>query len=143
MENQSPFDNIFHIQVETEAKGLLYTTAKWAKITAIIGFVSAGLTVVSLVFGIQRTGGQFAGLMAGTSFLFVVPFLVASIILNIFLLRFANSTVHGLDSMNQSSFNQGIGQLRYYFKTLGILIIIIISLAILAILFFMIGLSMR
>jgi hypothetical protein len=143
MDSQSPFENIFNIQIDNNAKSFLLTAVKWAKVTAIIGFVSAGLSILTLVFGIQKTGGQFAGFLAGTSMLVMIPVLAVSIILNIFLLRFANSTAHGLESVSQGSFNQGIGQLRFYFKTLGILIIIIISLAILFIIIFMIGLGLR
>lgn len=65
------------------------------------------------------------------------------VVLYIFLLRFANSTAAGVNTENQDEFNYGISNLKLYFKTIGILLIIGISLVALMIVFGILGALMR
>ena len=70
---------------------------------------------------------------------FIIPIVIVLIILNIFLLRFAASTAGSLDNMDQGTFNQGINFLKMYFKTLGIIIIVIIGFVLIVLIAYMIG----
>jgi hypothetical protein len=127
------------LHVDSESKSLLQTTTKWAKITAIIGLISAALTLVTTLTGIAKAENQLVGMMMSGSMFFIIPVVIVMIILNIFLLRFAASTAGSLDNMDQGTFNQGINFLKMYFKTLGIIIIVIIGFVLIVLIAYMIG----
>jgi hypothetical protein len=127
------------LRVDNESKAILLTTTKWAKITAIIGIVSASLTLLTTITGIARTNNKLFGMMASGSLFFIIPIVIVLIILNIFLLRFATSTAASLQNMEQGLFNQGANFLRTYFKMLGIIIIVLLSFVLIVIIAFGIG----
>jgi hypothetical protein len=139
MEEQNKTEGLFNLSLDQEAKSLLKTTTVWAKIVAIIAFVEAGLNLVSSFIGgsnaIQMVGAFFASLIG----------VLITVLLNIFLYRFAQKTNDALASSNQQSFIEGINNLRNYFKVLGILLIVIMSLFIIVMIFVFItiGLSGR
>jgi hypothetical protein len=127
------------LNVDAESKSVLQTTAKWAKVTAIIGIISAALTLITTFTGIAKAENQLVGMfMSGSAFL-IVPVVIVLIILNIFLLRFAASTAGSLENMDQGTFNQGINFLKMYFKTLGIIIIVMIGFVLIVMIAFGIG----
>lgn len=115
------------LHVDAESKTVLQTTTKWARLTAIVGIISAALTLITTVSGIAKTGGKFMGAFMSAGLFFVIPVVIVLIILNIFLLRFAASTSDSLQNTEQGTFNQGINFLKLYFKTLGIIIIVLIG----------------
>jgi len=129
MEEQNTTEGLFNLSLDQEAKSLLKTTTVWAKIVAIIAFVEAGLNLVSSFIGssnaIQVAGAFFASLIG----------VLVTVLLNIFLYRFAQKTNDALASSNQQSFIDGINNLRNYFKVLGILLIIVMSLFIIVMIF--------
>lgn len=139
---ENPFtqrDNIFDLKIDDTARGYLRTAATWAKIIAIAGFVSAGLTILELI--IQGAGTGTYEFIAG--FLLMLLFMSIGVVVNIFLYRFASNTLKGLNTISQVQFNEGVNNLRIYYKLIGIIFIICISLIILFTLLFMIGLSLR
>ena len=139
MEEQNTTEGLFNLSLDQEAKSLLKTTTVWAKIVAIIAFVEAGVNLVSSFFG-----GSNAVQVAGAFFASLIGVLI-TVLLNIFLYRFAQKTNDALASSNQQSFIDGINNLRNYFKILGILLIIVMSLFIIVMIFVFItiGLSGR
>lgn len=141
--NQIGGSDIFgDLNVDTESKSLLQTITKWARLAALVGLISAGLSLVSSISGIsksQATGDQITNLLMRTSLLVVIPMAIALIIMNIFLLRFAVSTGASLQSLSQAAFNMGINFLKLYFKTLGVIIIIFIGLLIVLLIAFALG----
>ena len=137
--NSNRIDNIFNLTLEGTAKELLQTAATWARITAIASFVSAGVSVLVAIIG---KPGQSTAVIVGS----VIGALIGTgitILFNIFLLRFATNTTASFSNMNQVQFNEGISNLRTYFKIVGIFVIIGLSLAALVLLVFGLGLSMR
>jgi len=141
MQTNDNTDNFFNLSIDASAKELIKTAASWAKIIAITGFISASLSVLGAIFNkpaagsenLYATGGGVVGAL-------IIGGLTVSI--NIFLLRFASHTYGSLNTMNQEEFNEGISNLRVYFKFLGILILIFFSLFILGMLFFILGNTM-
>jgi len=139
MENKNQLDNFFNVGIDPAAHENLRTAATWAKVVAIVAFISAGLSVVTAFLGRSTTAGP-AGMIST-----VIGSLVAaaiSIAVNFYLLKFANNTTSGLNIRNQEQFNEGINNLRIYFKILGIMIIIALSLLTLFTLFFILGRGM-
>ncbi|WP_276484490.1 hypothetical protein [Paraflavitalea pollutisoli] len=136
--NRNEESGLFNLAIEGEAKQLLHTAASWARIVAIIGFISAGITLLSTILSGAKAGG-FA--LAG-SLLFVTLFLVIGVVLNIFLYRFATNTLASLENMSQVQFNEGANNLKTYFKLMAILIIIAMALFFIVFLAFALGASM-
>ncbi|WP_315822002.1 hypothetical protein [Paraflavitalea speifideaquila] len=140
MENTSNQEsNLFNISIEGNARSLLVTAATWARIVAIIGFISAGISLLEAIFGNPI---ESAAAKTG-SVLFLMIFIAIGVIINIFLFRFATNTLASLNGMNQIQFNEGVNNLRTYFKIMGILIIIVLALCIVFFLFMGIGLGLR
>lgn len=142
MEQQpSAFNDLFELRIDEEAQALLLSSAKWAKVIAIFGFIAVGLGFVAPFFTVVRADAEPAarGLMIGSSLFGALIFGIVSILLNTFMYRFAIHTSDGLSTMNQDTFNKGTNNLRFYFKTLGIILIVLLSLFVLLIFFAMIA----
>ena len=128
------------LNVDGEAKTILQSTIKWAKIAAIVGLISAGLMLfISLSNIIRYSGSQLLSLATRVTLIFIIPVSIAMVVLNILLVRFAASTTGGLDNNNQTAFNQGTGFLKMYFKALGVIIIVVICLVVVLMIAFALG----
>jgi hypothetical protein len=135
MEDQHQPDNIFNVSIDLEAKEHLRMAALWAKIIAVIAFISAGVSLLSSFLG-NKSGVQMIGSFFGS-----LVGVTISVIVNIFLYRFASKTIQGLVGNNQQEFSAGIDNLRNYFKIIGIILIIALSLIALLFIFLIIGTS--
>ena len=128
-------DNLFDITYDSAAGAFLKQAATWARICAVIGFISAGLSLIKFFAGPSRSA-----IAAAASLIISLIFLAISVTLNIFQLRFANNSLRGLAANSQERLNEGVSSLGTYFKIVGILIIIGIAFVIIyffAMFFFM------
>ncbi|AXY78272.1 hypothetical protein D3H65_31630 [Paraflavitalea soli] len=140
MENNSnQGDNLFNLSIEGAARELLQTAATWARIIAIVGFISGGLSLIGLIFGSPQANAA----VAASSTLISLPFIALGVIINVFLFKFATNILGSLANMSQVQFNEGINNLRTYFKIIGILIIIGLSLVVLIVMFYGLGRGLR
>ena len=138
MDTNNQWDGFFNIKVDNTVREHLQTATTWARIVALTSFIGAGLGLIDILMETNYSGGL-------TAVMFFIGLIFAGITITIyiFLLRFANNTNTGINGMNQELFNIGIGNLRTFFKILGILLIIGLSLFALIFLVYMLGLSMR
>lgn len=120
--NTNQTDNLFDITYDSAAGNYLKQAATWARICAIIGFISAGLSLLKAF-----AAGKGNMMFAAATVLISLVFVGISILINVFLLRFANNTTTGLASSSQEKLNEGVSNLTTYFKIIGILIIILIA----------------
>jgi glucan phosphoethanolaminetransferase (alkaline phosphatase superfamily) len=140
MENTSNQNNsMFDLSIEGAARDFLQTAATWARIIAIVGFVTAGLSVLEAVIG--KAGANSVTLIGSTLGALIGAAITVAI--NIFLYRFATNTLNSLSNMNQIEFNAGINSLKTYFKILGIILIIVLSFVVLIFLFYGLGRGLR
>lgn len=137
MENYSSSDSIFKVSVDHNTMEQLKTATTWARIVAIVGFISAGLTLLGSFVSPGASAAEQA-VMVGSIFGSLIVAVIA-VIINLFLYKFANYTATSLSTMNQEQFNSGINNLRSYFKIVGILVIIGLALAALFLMFFGLG----
>jgi Family of unknown function (DUF5362) len=137
--NSNQSDNLFHLNIEGAAREFLDTAATWARIIAIVGFISAGLSLVAAF--VSKSSSNSAAMVGGIFGALISAAITVAI--NLFLYRFATHTKSSLSSMNQGEFNEGIINLKTYFKILGIIMIIALALIVLLILAFGLGLSNR
>lgn len=132
-------DSMFNLSIEGAARDFLSTAATWARIIAIVGFVSAGLSILQAIIG---KPGQTGATIVGSALGAIIGAAI-TVAINIFLFRFATNTTASLSNMNQVQFNEGVNNLRTYFKIVGILLIIVLSLAVLVVMFFGLGRGLR
>src|SRR5687768_17603402 len=144
MENQEQ-TSVFGLQLDESTKNNLRTMASWALIIVVT-------TLIKYVVGFVqyfKEKNEFASSYTeenGYSDTFgeadreTLPFLIIGTIIGLllcyFLYKFSDLTKKGIDTHNQVSLNDGIGHLRNYFLTLGIVAIIVIALFLIGMLFF-------
>jgi cytochrome c biogenesis protein CcdA len=140
-ESSSLFDLGFDENTKTALKG----TATVAGIAAILGIITAGLSAVGSFMEKKRVPAGFeeyqstqstsnAFNMVGTVISLLIAFL-----LFYFLNKFANNTKTGLSGNNQGQVSEGLANLSSYFKTVGILLIIILCFVFLGLLALLAG----
>lgn len=137
--NTNQSDSLFNLSIEGAARELLLTAATWARVIAVVGFITAGLSILSAIVG---KAGAGSAQMVGSIFGALIGAAI-TVVINIFLYRFATNTTTSLSNMSQVQFNEGVGNLKTYFKILGIFIIIGIALVFLIVLFVGLGRGFR
>lgn len=123
MENN--VSDIFKMEMSPKLRDDFRTAATWARIIAIMGFCAC---VCSLLINFKARSYVSAIVSAGLS-----------VALYIFLLKFGTQVKKGLETNDQQMFNEGLINLRTYFKIIGVVLIIIIIIVILAMLFGVLG----
>ncbi len=130
-------NNLISLEAEVteDAKEQLDAIGKWSVYSAVIGFTSLGLTIISTVATLNKVSEYGAGMGAGAG-LFQTFFITAlSLLLNITLYTAGNNIRKGVLNADQGFFNAGLQKLNNYFKILGILLIIVLSIFLLAFVF--------
>lgn len=140
MEQPSSINNLFDLRIDEGAQRLLTTIAKWAKIIAILGFISPVISIITVLKGVT-SNLEMAAYTLGYNIIAIVIAATIGIVLNIFLYKFATNMEAGLQGMSQEYFNKGTNNLRLFFKTMGILVIVCFSLLVLGIFIFIIAFS--
>ena len=130
MENESE-RSIFNFGMDETTKSHFKSIALWARVNATIAFISLGLSVLTIILGLSKSGTSGAG---GVLFQSLISWVI-SLLLNILLLNAATNIQKALTLTDQGSFHSGVSNLARYFKTIGILLIVFTSL-VLVIIFF-------
>ena len=135
MENNSD-SSIFNFNIDEESKSNFSAIAQWANINAIVGFASAGITLLSFVITMVRFSG-FSGSSSvlGTGLFSLVIGIVISLVMNVTLIYAAINLKKGLLVSDQQTFVTGLTKLATYFKIFGILMIVVIVIVVLALIF--------
>jgi hypothetical protein len=115
-------DTLLDLSVSPKLRDDLKTAASWARIIAIVNFINAGLNLVASVMQ-----GNFFGALIGTAI---------AVFVNIYMFNFGRKVKSALSATNQDEFNDGLNDLRMYFKVYGIIIIVVLSLCLLGLLIF-------
>lgn len=126
--------SIFEFNFDEESKTNLSSIAQWANINAIVGFAAIGISIISFIVGFGKLSGPGSSAVAGTGILGLLIGLAISLALNITLINAATNMKKGIESADQGFFTTGLTKLAVYFKIVGILTIIVISIFALAML---------
>lgn len=113
------------LEVSPKLRSDLQEAATWAKIIAILALCSSAL---SLIVSFKR-GMVFVSLISAA----------ISVFIYIYLLKFSSQAKKGLQDNDQQMLNNGLGNLNTYFKILGVILIIGISICVLGFIFLLIG----
>jgi hypothetical protein len=119
MENK--LTDLYELQVTPKLKQDLAAAANWGFITAIVGMISAGL---SFLLSVSR------GMVAGS-----ILNVAIAVLIYIFLLQFGRKTKQALQTNDQGLFLEALKSLQTYFKILGILLIVALSIFVIMVLF--------
>lgn len=136
------------LSLSYDAENFLVTAARWAKFLGIMGFVSAGLVMISALFiGVVTT--MMSGLM-GTGAMPVPPIVLSLVyvvvggvyfLVALFLYKFGVTTQRALENRSETYLTDGLKSLKTHFTIIGVLAIVGLSLMVLMFLAFIVGLA--
>jgi Family of unknown function (DUF5362) len=137
METEKIQENIFEFEVNEETQNQLSGLSQWMQINAIVAFVSLALSLISTVITYVRYSSYFGTRSAfgGFEMIKLLVSTVISIVLNLMLIQAAANIKKGLTLSDQGYFNLGLSKMAIYFKIMGIMIIVVLSLIVLAFFF--------
>jgi Family of unknown function (DUF5362) len=135
--------NLLELQIDATSHAILREASKWAKFLSIVGFIFCGLMVLIGIFAasiFSTMGTQYGGtaMAAGMGSLMTVVYILLALIYFfpcLFLYKFGTKTQLALRSNDQQQLSLSLGNLKSYFKFLGILTIIGLSIWVLAFIF--------
>jgi hypothetical protein len=138
MEQNYLSDKPYNIEIDQTSKDHFKTITTWARIIALINFISAGLSILRVFTKASGNVAVLIGALFGT-----LIWIGIVIMLYLFLLRFANKTNNAIETQSQEHFNAGISSLKSFFQVYGILLIIVLSLCLIVFMFAGLGMMMR
>lgn len=102
---------LLNLSVTPRLREILNTVVTWARIVAIVNFVSVPFDFYASLKDREIMSGIIGA--------------VVTVILNVYLINFSSKVKRGLDATDQQEFNDGIDNLRKYFRLVGIFIILL------------------
>jgi hypothetical protein len=129
--------DIFDAEISEESARHLTAISQWMQINAIVALASLGISVISTVIMMSKISslGLGSGVASG-GMAQVILTMTVSILLNLLLLQASANIKKGIQLADQSFLNKGLGKMAAYFKTLAILLIVVIGLVFLFFLIF-------
>lgn len=129
--NYQTSGELFEFGFDEQSKATLKAIGKWTRITAIVAFISYGLSIVTAILApnvaasgnSMLVGAEFTGSIIGT-----IITVAVGVIINVFLWRFAKEIVEGITVGSQSKIESAFGNLKTYFQIIGIIVIIVLVL---------------
>ena len=130
-------NNLLSIEAEVnqEAKDEFDVIGRWAIYSAIVGFATLGLTLISLVVTLNKVSQYGSGMRGGGGILQTLLITIFTLLLNITLYVAGSNIRKAIATGDQGYFNLGLGKMNNYFKILGILMIVVMSIVLLIIVF--------
>lgn len=131
----TPGPNLFDLQLDNTSLDYLREASKWARFLAIIGFVFCGLMVIGALFAGTIMATMMSTAMGGYSVIgggvFTVVYLFFAALWFfpcLFLYRFASHMQLAIRNNEQEKLLGSLKNLKSYFRFIGILFIVILSL---------------
>lgn len=121
--------DVFDTNLTEESSNHLAGISLWMQINAITAFISLAVTIASTIWLYMRFSSF--GLNDATGIWRLLLTTAVTLAMNILLLQASANIKKGLAYQDQQHFNLGMQKMATYFKTMGILIIVGLSLMIL------------
>ena len=141
--------SLFSLTIDPVTKVHLIEIAKWARFLAIVGIISLILMVVLIIgvvsfMGSSEVENQYGGasMFPGFGVAMAIYYIIIAAIWFIpllYLLRFAGNMRTALNGNDQKALNSSFMNLKACFKFVGIVTIIFLVLAILGVVFGLLG----
>lgn len=130
MEANTENASIFNFELNETSKLHLQGLSQWAKITAIVGFISVGLSVLTTLIVLGKYGTSVGSSMGSGLISWVI-----SVLLNVILFGASKSLLNAIANTDQGSLDKGFSELARYLRIVGILCIIIGAILVVVFLF--------
>jgi hypothetical protein len=145
--SSNQLDNFFNISFDDGIRAQIRSAASWAKICALCAFIGYGVALIVAIFGrsaetIDTENIRVSGFARTGTILGAFLSTALGVFINYWLYRFATTTTKGMDAMDSIKTNEGFNDLRTYFKILGIILIIVLSILVLIFLIGLLSLGM-
>jgi uncharacterized protein DUF5362 len=140
MEPTNTSGDLFELQIDGQSNAHLSQAAKWAKFLAIIGFIFCGLLVVYGIFAgilfssLSRMNTESSvpfGNFPNVGGAFFLTFAIIGAVLYFFpclyLFRFGSRMQTALRNNDQNTLTNSFGNLKSFYKFLGILTIVVLA----------------
>jgi len=142
MESNVPLDSEIHaLEITSESRDYLLTTAKWGRFIAIVGFVFMGLFLLIMIFA----GSAFsmamselesdpamsplpAGVGTGIMTAYMIFIFAITLVPLYYLYTFSTKTIRAVKSSNTEDLTDGLKNLKSLFKFYGIFMAIMVGL---------------
>src|SRR5688572_24988231 len=98
---ERPDLNLFQLSIDNETREELQRCAYWAKIIALTAFLSAALSMILAFISPEYESQRTLMIML------TVMMTAISVVINIFLYRFATKTTSAINNLNQEEFAEG------------------------------------
>lgn len=140
--------NLFDLHIDPQSQSYLGEAAKWAKFIAIMGFIYCGLILLLILTGRSSTVTSFGTTYEGDSSFGAAEIITSLVLLaivfipNLFLYRFAAKVQTALRNNDQANLTASFANLKSCYKYLGILIIVVLSLALISFFYIIIAAGM-
>lgn len=109
------------LSITPTLRDTMFTVATWARICAIVSFVSQGISLIAA--------------FKTNSYIIQIIITIFMVFINILLLNFANKLLDALNTGDEGLLTESFSNLRRYFLICGILMFVIIGLVAISILF--------
>jgi hypothetical protein len=140
MENsQSPISEIQNIELNSASILHLNTTRKWTNFFSIMGFVFMGLIFVAFLFMLFSSSLIPYASFSKLSLLPALFFMIVYAFPIYYLYKFSSISKMALAESNANQLAEAFKYLKMHYRFMGILAIIILSLYLLVILFFLLA----
>ncbi len=111
MEETNKPGSIFEFSFTEKLKGDIRMAAIWARVVAIFSFIASAITLLNSM----RNGSLF----------FACIMTAISVTVSIYLFNFGAKTKKGIENVAQDELEEGLNDLRSYFKISGIVLLVV------------------
>ena len=125
-------ETLFDLQVDDPIRQHLSDTARWAKFLSITGFVFCGLILLGSLFAVIALTSADTVSAGATQMIILLVFMLLYILPLIFLFNFARNMQTALRQSDQLALTTSFKNLKFCYKYLGILTIVMLGLYALA-----------
>jgi len=139
-------NNRTELIINEQTKNILLSSTKWTRFLAVIGYIGACLIALATIVGIinrsnsyKRYGsynnyGQFFDGHDTIYTLLIFILCGVYVVISNYLMSYANNMSKAIQYNDNSCFQLAFGSLKNHFKTIGIIVIVYLSLIVLFIL---------
>ena len=141
-------DNQGHLFTELgldfTARQHILSIASWAMIVVVVAVIGYILNIIQILMGAkeatpQSEGFGMADAFAANSTTSSVISIIIGLLINFFLYRFASMARTGINELNQDQLNKSFNNLKFYFVTMSVILMVVFA----GIILFAIAFSMR
>ncbi len=118
------------LSINSESKGYLAETAKWAKFLAIIGFFFMAIIIIGAISMAFVMGSEFDDLFPGMGIMIVLLYILMAgiyIFPILYLYRFATNMKGAINSNDNMLATEAFSNLKSHYKFFGILMAIFLG----------------